>query len=84
MNIADILVVPTYVNDGNKYVPIEDMLKKMRFRGPIFKIQLNNGPQNVLFESIKGDNYRDISHNWMYKRGYRLFKETSRTKFGPK
>lgn len=77
MNIADILVVPTYVNDGNKYVPIEDMLKKMRFRGPIFKIQLNNGPQNVLFESIKGDNYRDISHNWMYKRGYRLFKETS-------
>ena len=76
MNIADILVVPTYVNDGNKYVPIEDMLKKMRFRGPIFKIQLNNGPQNVLFESIKGDNYRDISHNWMYKRGYRLFKET--------
>lgn len=76
MNIADILVVPTYVNDGNKYVPIEDMLKKMRFHGPIFKIQLNNGPQNVLFESIKGDNYRDISHNWMYKRGYRLFKET--------
>ena len=73
MNIADILVVPTYINDGNKYVPIEDILKKIKFRGPIFKIQLNNGPQNVLFESIKGDNYRDISHNWMLARGYRLF-----------
>jgi hypothetical protein len=72
---ADILVTPTYMYDGTRFVPVDDVLWKINFTGPIFKIQLQDGPQKHLIERVHSNKYYAIAREWMFKRGYRNFRK---------
>jgi hypothetical protein len=68
-----ILVVPTYIESRGKYVSVEHMLSKLTFRGPIFKIQLDAGPQEKYIEKLKGNDKYQLARQWIFNRGYRIF-----------
>ena len=70
---TDILVVPTFLKRDEKYVNVEKFLHEIRFKGPIFKIQLDAGPQEANIEKIHGTDVNDIARQWMFNRGYRSF-----------
>ena len=70
---TDILVVPTFLKRDEKYVNVEKFLHEIRFKGPIFKIQLDAGPQEANIERIHGTDVNGIARQWMFNRGYRSF-----------
>lgn len=72
---ADIMVVPTYVYDKTTFIPVDNILSMIKFTGPIFKIQLEDGPQTHLIERLDSKNYTEIAHEWMFRRGYRNFRK---------
>ena len=70
---TDILVVPTFLKRGENYVSTETFLNEFKFTGPVFKIQMDAGPQVKNIEQIHGTNANDMARQWMFNRGYRSF-----------
>jgi hypothetical protein len=73
------LVVPTYFHVlGRYHMHSSVLLSRLRFEGPIYFVQLPDGPQDPLVEVWKGSrelvhSSGDLAFAWLLRRGYRKF-----------
>lgn len=77
---ARILVVPTYFHvEGRYHVHASVLLDHLRFSGPIFLVELPDGPPDALkkIQSFRGAEIThssgDLAFAWLLRQGYRRF-----------